>query len=114
MSKPIQRYFQWTGEGQSHDATITANSLALESCANYTWSVTPVPSGIVGGPPTYTIEVSNDGVTWFEYSPLSTNVAIVDAVDDIHLAFTFMRIVHTANGTTAGTVDYYFTQKPTS
>lgn len=111
MSDPIKRSFNFTSDGTVHDATVGETSEPLSSCFNYRWSVTPIISGLVGGPPTYTIEVSNDNSTWFEYNSESTNISVVDAVEDDHLAFIFMRIVHTVNGATGGTVEYLFTQK---
>lgn len=111
MSKPIERTFNFTSDGEIHDATVDETSEALESCQNYTWSITPILVGITGGTPEYTIEVSNDGVTWFEYNNASTNVSVEDAVDDTHLAFTKIRIVHDAKGASSGTVEYKFVQK---
>jgi len=113
MKDPIQRKFIFTSDGVTHDVTVSETSEALTSCQNYSWAVTPLPSGITGGTPKYTIEVSNDGVIWFEYNSLSTNISIDDAVDDIHLAFTQMRIVHISSGATGGTVEYLMTQKYT-
>ena len=106
----IEREFNFT-DGTTHDATITETSEALDSCFNYVWSLSPLISGITGTNPTYTVEVSNDGVNWYEYNNLSTNVDIIDAVDDNHLSFTKMRIVHDATGTSGGTVIYKFVQK---
>lgn len=114
MSKPIQRFFTFGSDGILHDATVSETSEALESCANYTWSVAPNPIGVTGGNPKYTIEVSNNGTIWYEYNSLSTNVDIVDAVDDIHLAFTMMRIVYNGTGVSAGTIEFLFTQKAKS
>ncbi len=110
MSTPIKIYFQFS-DGQVHDATLSETSIALEFCENYKWSVTPNAQGITGATPDYTIEVSNDGIAWFEYNNDSTNVSVFDAVDDIHLAFTMMRIVHDGTGTSGGTVEYLFTSK---
>lgn len=107
---PIEREFNFT-DGTTHDATLSETSDTLESCFNYTWSLSPLISGITGTSPLYTIEVSNDGVNWYEYNSNSTNLDVVNAVDDNHLAFTKMRIVHIGTGTTAGTVVYKFVQK---
>lgn len=107
----IKRKFNFTSDGEDHDATVDETSEVLESCYNYTWSITPEITGIVGGPPIYTIEVSNDGVNWFNYSSSAVGVSVVNALDDTHLAFTKMRVKHEANGTTDGSVTYSFTQK---
>jgi len=110
MSLPYKIYFQFT-DGQNHDATVTETSLPLEFCDNYKWSITPNAQGIAGATPSYTLEVSNDGITWFEYNNNSTNVSVTDAVDDIHLAFTMLRLVHDGTGTSGGTVEYLFLSK---
>jgi hypothetical protein len=110
MKEPLKRYFNFS-DGQTHDASVTETSDALASCQNYKWSVTPNAQGITGASPDYTIEVSNDGIAWFEYNNLSSNVDVEDAVDDNHLTFTMMRIVHDGTGTSGGTVQYLFTQK---
>lgn len=110
MKHPIERTFIFS-DGTAHDATISETSEALMSCQNYTWSVSPTAIGLTGGTPEYTIEVSNDGVTWFEYNNASTDVSVEDAVDDIHLSFTQMRINHNSKGSTSGTVEYLFVQK---
>jgi len=96
--------------------TIPANanflSDAIEISFNYVWVISPVSVGIVGGPPTYTIEVSADGgVTWVTYVSTITGlpasgIAITqDSIDD-DIIYTSMRINYSANGTTAGTVEF--------
>lgn len=67
--------------------------------------------GLTAGDPTYTIEVSNDNLTWFEYNNLSTDVSVNDAVDDNHLAWIYMRVVYDAKTETTGTVEFELTQK---
>ena len=110
MANPIEREFSFT-DGTTHDATLSETSDELTSCYNYTWSISPLISGITGTSPIYTVEVSNDGINWYEYNSGSTNVDVIDAVDDNHLAFTKMRIVHIGTGTSGGTVTYKFVQK---
>lgn len=110
MSRPQKLYFQWS-DGQTHDATLSETSSVIDFCENFNWAVSPNPSGLTANTPDYTIEVSNDGITWFDYNALSTNVAIADAVDDIHLAWTKMRIKYNANTETTGTVEFLFTIK---
>ena len=107
---PITRKFTFS-DGQGHDVTIDETSEPLQSCQDYKWSITPNTQLLVGGPPLYTIEVSNDGSSWFEYNSESTDITTDNAVCDDHLAFTQMRIVHKANGSTSGNVEYIFVQK---
>jgi hypothetical protein len=110
MSKPIKIYFQFS-DGQTHDATLTEISSSIEFCENYKWSITPNAQSITGATPNYTIEVSNDGIVWFDYNNNSTNVSVDDAVEDNHLAFTMVRINYNATGTSGGTVEFLFTSK---
>lgn len=112
MSQPVTRIFEFT-DGENHDATVDETSDALENCFNYVWNVTPKNTGLVGVAQ-YTIEVSNDGVSWFDYATVFTNVSTVDAVEDIQFSFTKMRINHKSSTATAGTVKYLLTQKSRS
>ncbi len=111
MSNPAERKFIFTSDGITHDATVDETSEVLESCFNHVWNITPLQSLITGGTPKYTIEVSNDGVNWFDYDAASSNVSINDAVCDTHLSFTKMRVKHISSGATGGTVEYLFVQK---
>lgn len=110
MSDPITQIFNFTSDGENHDATVNETSESVENCSNYVWNVTPTNTGLVGVAQ-YTIEVSNDGVSWFDYATVFTNVSTVDAVEDIQLSFTKMRIKHIASTATAGTTKYTLTQK---
>ena len=102
--------FTFTTDGTSHDVTVSEASELLESCSNYVWNVSPSVTGLSGSP-TYTIEVSNDGTTWFEYATEFTGVDIDDAVEDTQLSFKYMRVNHIAGTSTAGVVTYTLTQK---
>ena len=101
-------------DGTSHDASVSETSESLKSWYKYEWSLAPIITGLSGATPTYTIEVSNDNVNWFEYNNLSTDVSIVDAVDDNHLAWIFMRIVYDKGTESTGTVEFELTQKQKS
>jgi len=114
MSKPLQYNFVFTSDGITHDATVSEISDALTpQCANYVWNITPKNVGVIGIP-TYTVEVSSDGITWFDYDTLFTDVSTVDAVEDTQLSFTHIRVNHNGGTASAGTVEYLFTQKPRS
>ena len=112
MSQPITQVFQFL-DGPDHDATVDETSATIENCQNYVWNVTPTCVAI-GGTAQYTVEVSNDGVCWFDYATVFTNVSTVDAVEDIQLSFTKMRINHKSGTATMGTVKYTLTQKARS
>ena len=110
MSQPITQTFNFTSDGVNHDATVDETSEVLENCQNYVWNVTPTNTGLIGVAQ-YTVEVSNDGIAWFDYATVFTNVSTVDAVEDIQLSFTKMRIKHIASTASAGTVKYIFNRQ---
>ncbi len=98
-------------DGVTHDASVSAVSNSLRACYKYQWSLYPIYLGLTSLDGTYTIEVSNDNLNWFDYNNLSTDVNIVDAVDDNHLAWIYIRVVYTANTETTGTVEFNLTTK---
>ena len=82
------------------DPISSDNSMALVG----PWSIQFEPGNIpiVGGPPLYTLEVTNDGVSWAEYSPVSTDVDVNIPLEDTHFAFFNMRLRINPNGATEG------------
>lgn len=99
-------YFKILGvEAKGVDATSDFTTDAYEFCYSHDWSVSLNELGLVGGPPTYTVEVSNNNTKWYDWDVLSTNAAIQDSVDAPYMSFKYMRIVYSANGTSSGTVD---------
>jgi len=113
MNKPIKTKFIFS-DGTSHDATVSETTQSISSCYKYEWSLTPIKTGMTELTSTYTIEVSNDDVNWFEYNNLSTDVSIIDAVDDTHLAWIYIRIVYDAKTESTGTIEFELTQKQKS
>jgi len=99
-------YFKIAGvPAKGVDATNDFTTDAYQFCNSHDWSVSLNDAGLVGGPPTFTIEVSNNSTKWYDWDTLSTNTAIVDSPDAPYMSYKYMRIVYTANGTSAGTVD---------
>jgi hypothetical protein len=99
-------YFKILGvEAKGVDATNDFTTDAYEFLNSHDWSVSLNESGLVGGPPVYTVEVSNNKTKWYEWDVLSTNTLIEDSVDAPYMSYKYMRIVYTASGTSAGTVD---------
>jgi hypothetical protein len=86
------------------DATVDFTTDAYDFDYSHDWSTSISETGVVGSP-TYTIECSNDKVKWYEYNSASTAVALADAVADDRFSFSYMRLIYSANGTSAGTVD---------
>jgi len=97
------------GDGSDHDATVDETSTHIETPRNSGWNVAPSPIG-VSGTAQYTVEVSQDLVTWFDYATIFTNVIHNDAVEDPFSTWSYMRIAHKAGSATVGTVKYTFTE----
>ncbi len=93
-------------DGTDHDVTLAENSDSQELTQNYIWSVQPILDSIVGTSPLYTIQVSTNDVDWVDYDTDSTDIDVVNSVDDDRMAFNYMRIVHTPNGVTSGDITY--------
>lgn len=93
-------------EAQGVDATNDVTTDAFKLGESYDWSVSLNDTGVTGGPPTYTIEVSNNSSKWYEFNQNSTDVALADSVTAEYFGFKYMRVIYSANGTTAGTVDF--------
>ena len=100
-----KEYFRFT-DGVDHDATINESSESIYVGYNCVWAIVTELTGIVDGPPLYTVQVSDDEVKWDNYRSASTDVDVNNPVDDTHLAFDYIRIVHNANGATTGSVKY--------
>lgn len=92
------------------DATndFTTDKFRFEVSQN--WSVSFKDNSVVGLP-TYTIEVSNNGSTWYELNVLSTDVKFDDSITSDFFSYRFMRVVYSANGASAGTVDLELSTK---
>jgi len=84
------------------DTNFTSDEIRFDK--SHDWSVTLVGTGIVGGPPTYTVEVSNDKTKWYDWDVSATDVALADSAGSDHLGYKYMRIVYTAGTTSAGTI----------
>ena len=107
--KPFIITFEFS-DGTTHDAGVSEISLSQELCFNTGWSLTPISAGLDGSP-TYTLEVSNDNINWFDYEDLAQNVAIENGLVDTHQAFVYARINYNASGNTTGTVQFTYTIK---
>lgn len=89
----------------SVDATSNFTTDGIKFPNSLSWSVTFKRNAIVGGTPVYTVEVSNNEITWYDYNNLSTDVSLEDSVADDSMSFTFMRIQYLASGVSSGTLD---------
>ncbi len=110
MSKPLKYKFEFT-DGTAHDATISQVSESFQICFPYEWSVFVDQVGLTNSLGTWTIEVSNDDNTFYNYKSNSVDIPIMDAYDDIHMSWTYMRINYNAQTETSGTVEFEITLK---
>lgn len=83
-------------------ADFTTDSISFDN--SHDWSVSFSSTGITGGPPTYTVEVSNDDSTWFPWSVASTDIGLGVSPNDNFMPYKHLRVVYENNVTTAGTV----------
>ena len=91
-----------------NDATIGFTTDAVEWCYSHDWSVGMTTSGIDGAA-TYTIEVSNDNVTWYEYDANSTDLSVADSFEWDYFGYKYQRLVYTPTGVTVGTITALYT-----
>lgn len=105
MSQPTEITFKF-GDGSVHDASVDETSESQQICYQYGWSITPIANVAGGGVPDYTVQVSDDNVTWFNFSPASTGVPLNIAVERSALNFLYIRIVYDAAVATTGTIQF--------
>ena len=74
-------------------------------CWQRAWSIAPTVTGTAGNAK-YTVQVSQDNVSWFDYKTLGTNVDIVDAVEDNNINWSWLRIVVSSGGPSSGTAQF--------
>lgn len=110
MSSPIKIEFSF-GDGTTHDASLTETSTSQEMCYDYSWSLVPEFSALDANP-TWTLEVSNDNVTFNPYDTLTQDTAITQGFDDTHSTFLYWRIAYNAQTNTTGTVSFTLILKP--
>ena len=104
MSDPIIKKFLF-GDGLVHDASVSEISAALQICFRQLWSLQPAVIGL-NGSPTYSIEVSNDNITFNPYDVTTEDAAITQGFDDTHFNFLWVRIDYKEVDNTTGTVKF--------
>lgn len=104
--EPIKLNFNFATGGVDHTASVDETSDAIKIDENYVWSIQPISTGIVAGPPTYDVQISNDGILWDDYSAATTGVSVDNPVGDESLKYNYVRIKHISGTTSAGTVKY--------
>ena len=105
-----KKIFVFAGETEL-DITADATSEGIEMPENYLWSVSPNIVAAITGAPTYTIEVSSDGHTWFEYTSDLTDMAITTSTGVEGFEYILMRIVVSANSASAGDVEFLLVRR---
>lgn len=88
------------------DATIDFTTDAYTFCNSHDWAISLTTVGLVGDP-VYTVQVSNDEITWYDYALEATNVAIIDSIAHDRMSFLHLRVKYLALTTTSGTVDVF-------
>ncbi len=110
MSKPIKYKFTF-GDGTQHDATVSEVSVSQQICFPYEWSIFVDQVALTVNDSVWTIEVSNDNNTFYNYKSNSANIPIIDAYDDTHMAWTYIRINYDSKTESSGTVEFEITLK---
>lgn len=62
------------------------------------------------GTTSVTIQCSQDGTNWVNYSSLSTDVDIPCIIEQSEFKPNYLRIVYTETGSTSGTITMWFTE----
>ncbi len=102
MSKPLI-----VDLGTIADISVGGTTAPMKLDEQYGWSLAPV---VVGTPSTakYTVEVSQDNVTYHEYSIASTDVPIESPLKDDGFNWNWIRITVTSGGISSGTAQFGF------
>lgn len=93
------------------NVTSDATSDVITMMENYIWSVSPNVVSALTGSPTYTIQASSDGNTWFNYTTDLTDVNVTTALDVEGFGFPLMKVVLSANGASAGIISFVLSKK---
>lgn len=105
MEKKIKHKFVFSGV-TNVDVTSDATSAAIVLPENYIWSITPQVVVSITGSPTYTVQVSNNGTDWFDYTSDLTDAAITFSADVQGFGYQLMRIDFTSAGASDGEVEF--------
>jgi hypothetical protein len=98
-------YFKISGsEAKAVDATTNFTTDAFTFDNSIAWSVSLKDNGVVGSP-TYSVEVSNNGSTWYVWSATSSGLSLNAKVNDDNMPCAFMRVNYVANAASEGTID---------
>ena len=92
------------------DIGVGGTTAPQEICFQHGWSIAPTVVGTSGNAD-YTVQVSQDNITYFDYKTLGTNVAIEDAVEDVSINWSWLRIVVSSGGASSGTAQFSLEMK---
>lgn len=82
--------------GVDYDLSQDQTGDSVQLCFQYGWSITPVFNS--SGLATYTVLVSDDNITFFDYKDLAKDVSIDDSLCDTHMNYLFIRVDTISNG----------------
>ena len=88
----------------SVDLTTGGTTTAVQICFNYDWSIAPTLTGSAGTSE-YTLQVSQDNVTFFDYKEGATT-SVDNSFQDHYFAWTYVRISVTAGGTGSASFNF--------
>ena len=87
------------------DLTVGGVTIAKQICSNYDWSLAPTLSA-TAGTSEYTIQVSQDNITFFDYKDGLAVTVVDNSFQDHYLAWTYIRVSVTAGGTGTATFNF--------
>ena len=93
---------------EGKDASVAFTSDSVEWDYSHDWSVSFSGVG-VDGSPVFTIQCSNDNLTWYDYDINSTDVSIANSFEWDYFGFKYQRVVYTPTGVTTGAVTAMYT-----
>lgn len=96
--------------GTIADISVGGTTASQKLDEQYGWSIAPT---VIGTPSIakYTVEVSQDDITFFDYKILGTDVSLEDAVEDRSINWGFIRIKVTPGGASAGSAQFSMEMK---
>ena len=77
----------------------------VEVCYQYGWSIAPTVTGTAGNAD-YTLLVSQDNITYFEYTPDAVGVSVEDAIQDSQFNWSWVKISVDSGGGSSGSVSF--------
>lgn len=107
--KNVTTLFSFT-DGTTHNGTVAESSTSLSIDYNTTWNVSVDVSGLTGEGK-YTIQVSDDNVTWYNYAEEFKEVSTEDSVAHDDMEYLLIRVKYEVGSVSAGSVIFKLNNK---